>query len=61
MSRNRLLMASVVVLVLAALMGWQYRRYALVTACVENGGIWTGVTCRPDPGRIQIQRELQRS
>ncbi len=60
-SRNRLLVSVALGLIVAALMVWQYRRNALVRGCIEEGGIWTGVGCRPDPGRIHIQRELQRS
>lgn len=60
---NRFLMAGVASLVLVLLLTWQQHRIKLVTACVDNGGLWNGVTstCRPDLGRITIQRDLRRS
>jgi hypothetical protein len=60
---NRFLIAGVASLVLVLLLTWQQHRLKLVTACVDNGGIWNGAasTCRPDLGRITIQRDLRRS
>jgi hypothetical protein len=60
---NRFLIAGAVSLVLVLLLTWQHHRIKLVTACVDRGGIWNGVTssCRPDLGRITIQRDLRRS
>ncbi len=60
MSRSRLLIATALFVLVAALMAWQYRRHALVSACIETGGTWDGAACRADPGRIIIQRDLQR-
>lgn len=60
MSRNRLLISAALLLVVAALMAWQYSRHALVTACVADGGMWDGSSCKSDPRRIILQRELQR-
>jgi hypothetical protein len=60
---NRFLIAGVLSLVLVLLLTWQHHRVRLVTACVDRGGIWNGTTstCRPDLGRITIQRDLRRS
>jgi hypothetical protein len=63
MRRGRLLIAGAAALLLAVLIGWQYRRDQLVRACLENGGVWHGPhsACRQHPLRPIIQRELQRS
>lgn len=60
MNRRRILIAATLALVVTALMAWQFRRHALVTACVGEGGVWDGTTCRPDSRRIILQRDLQR-
>ena len=63
MSRNRIVLAAVALVVLATLLLWQRQRLNQVQACVAQGGIWDGSAsvCKPDPNRILIQRELQRS
>jgi hypothetical protein len=61
MNRNRLLFSAAMVLSLLILFAWQQSRGAQITACHDKGGIWTGATCRPEPGRIIIQRDLRRS
>jgi hypothetical protein len=60
---TRFLIAGVVSLILVLLLTWQHHRIKLVTACMDRGGVWNGATsiCRPDLGRITIQRDLRRS
>jgi hypothetical protein len=60
---NRFIIATCVSLVLVLLLVWQKHRVNLVTACADRGGLWNGKTstCRPDLGRITIQRDLRRS
>lgn len=59
MSRTRVAVAAVTVIVLAVLLGWQVRRERMVRACVEGGGVWHGAVsaCR----RPFLQRDLNRS
>lgn len=61
-TRTRLLLAGAAVLVLLALLGWQYRRERLMSACLEQGGQWTGSgsSCRFPDGRILIRPDLRR-
>ena len=63
LNRNRLLIAALAVIALGALLLWQRQRLDQVQACVTQGGLWDGAssTCKPDPNRIIIQRDLQRS
>jgi hypothetical protein len=60
---NKFLISGVVTLVLVLLLTWQQHRVKQVTACGDRGGLWNGATstCRPDLGRITIQRDLRRS
>ena len=60
---NKFLISGVVTLALVLLLTWQQHRVKQVTACVDRGGLWNGAssTCRPDLGRITIQRDLRRS
>jgi hypothetical protein len=61
MNRNRLLISAALVLTVITLLAWQQSRNSLIAACQEKGGIWSGNACRPEPGRIIIQRDLRRS
>ena len=62
MSRGRLVIAVLTVLVLAGLLGWQYQRERLVKACVDGGGVWHGPhsACKA-PVRPILQRDYHRS
>ena len=59
---NRLLIAAAAAIALVLLLLWQYHRLDQVQACIMQGGLWDGAssTCKPDPNRIIIQRDLQR-
>jgi hypothetical protein len=59
MSPARLLAAGLMLAVLAGLLGWQVHRERLVTACVEDGGLWHGA--RSECIRPILQRDYQRS
>lgn len=63
LSQKRILIALAAAILLAALTLWQRQRFDQVQACAAQGGIWDGQlsTCKPDPNRILIQRDLQRS
>lgn len=63
MSRQRIIIAVVSVMMLAALLLWQRQREQLIAACIGASGIWNGPKsrCDPDPHRITIQRNLHRS
>lgn len=61
---SRLTIAVVVILILAALLGWQNSRYRMVDRCIGEGGFWDGASsrCRDiPPPRIYIERDLKRS
>jgi hypothetical protein len=60
-NRNRLLISATLVVTLFLLLAWQQQRHNIVAACQDKGGQWNGSSCRPDPGRIIIQRDLRRS
>jgi hypothetical protein len=62
MSRGRLIVAGLVAVALAGLIGWQAHRERLVKACLEGGGDWYGPRsiCRA-PLRPILQRDYQRS
>jgi hypothetical protein len=60
-NRHRLLISATLILTLVALLAWQQQRHGLVASCQDKGGLWNGSACRPDPGRIIIQRDLRRS
>ncbi|MEQ1613560.1 MAG: hypothetical protein ABL904_12465 [Hyphomicrobiaceae bacterium] len=55
------MIAATLVVLVAALMAWEYQRHATVSACIKTGGTWDGTACRADPGRTILQRDLQRS
>jgi hypothetical protein len=61
MNRNRALISTLMVLSLIVLLAWQQQRAAKIASCQEKGGVWSGTTCRAEPGRILIQRDLRRS
>ena len=60
-SRRRRLAAALVLLGLAALMGWRQHRAALNDACISDGGIWTGSGCGRAPHAPILQRDLRRT
>ena len=62
MSRSRLIVAVLMLVALAALMEWQFRRERLVRACVDGGGVWYGAlsACKHQLRPI-LQRDLHRS
>jgi hypothetical protein len=62
MSRQRLVIAAITLIVLAVLLGWQFHRERLVKACLDGGGLWYGPhsTCKA-PIRPILQRDYQRS
>jgi hypothetical protein len=59
---RRLLVCAAAILVLGALLYWQWRRDRLVSDCNSAGGTWDGPasTCRLPAGRILIRPDLQR-
>lgn len=61
--RHRLIIAAVAILVLAALIGWQWWRERQMRACEEAGGAWVGASsrCVPPPGRPILTRPLERA
>jgi hypothetical protein len=62
MSRRRVIIAVLTLLVLAALLGWQLQRERLVKACVDGGGLWYGpLSACKAPIRPILQRDYQRS
>jgi hypothetical protein len=63
MSPTRLIVAAIVSLALAGLLGWQASRMRRVEACTADGKIWHGPTSKcvtPRPGPI-LERDLRRS
>jgi hypothetical protein len=58
----RWVVAGLAVLVLLALLGWQFYRDRLIDACREQGGRWDGAasSCRSPDGPIIIRPDLQR-
>ena len=62
LNHNRLLVAALAVIVLGLLLLWQHKRLDQVQACIMQSGLWDGAssTCKPDPNRVLIQRDLQR-
>ena len=60
--RLRWLVAGIALLLLLALLGWQFHRERLMAACHEQGGQWDGAasSCRFPDGRIIIRPDLQR-
>lgn len=60
MSRQRLLAALALAVVVLGLAVWQIRRERLMRACSAEQGIWDGTVCKPDERRIRIQRDLHR-
>ena len=61
MNKNRLVITAAMVLTLIVLVAWQLKRNAQIAECHAGGGAWNGAICRPEPGRIIIQRDLRRS
>ena len=62
MSRQRIVIAALTLLMLAGLLSWQFQRERLVKACLDGGGLWYGPqsTCKA-PIRPILQRDYQRS
>ena len=61
MSRARLIIAVLLIVIVGLLFGWQAHREQLVRACLNSGGAWTGSACGPQPPRPILQRDLRRS
>jgi hypothetical protein len=63
MTRTRILIALGIVAALAALLAFQRHRQALMTACIERGGVWRGAetTCELKPFGPILKRALERS
>jgi len=57
----RLAVVVALMLVVAALFGWQWQREQLVKACAAKGGSWDGASCGPPRIRPILRRDLQRS
>jgi hypothetical protein len=62
MTRSRLLLAALMLVALAVLMEWQFRRERMVKACMDGGGIWYGAqsACKHQQRPILL-RDLHRS
>ena len=62
MSRQRVVIAVLTLLVLAGPLGWQAHREHLVKACLDAGGLWHGPRsmCKA-PIRPILQRDYHRS
>ena len=62
MSRQRLIVAVLTLMVLAGLLGWQFQRERLVKACLDAGRLWYGPqsACKA-PIRPILQRDYHRS
>lgn len=61
MTRVQVVIAAVMAVALAGLLGWQMQRERLVKACLETGGIWHGQQSACRNLRPILQRDLQRS
>lgn len=61
MTRTRWAVVVVAVLVLIALMGWQYLRERQMARCLETGGTWDGPNSRCVPSGPILQRDIYRS
>lgn len=62
MSMWRKLLAIVALVVLVALLAWQWRRERLVSACLQSGGVWDGRQSRclqPLPSPL-LRRGIER-
>ncbi|MBX9589104.1 MAG: hypothetical protein K2X43_07360 [Hyphomonadaceae bacterium] len=62
MSPQRLTIAALTTVALAALVAWQLRREHSVKACLDSGGVWHGPASACKPHRRPIlRRDLERS
>ena len=61
MSRNKVIAAGLIVVLLVLLFGWQFHRERLVQACLSSGGAWDGRVCGPPSVRPILRRALERS
>ncbi|MAI48347.1 MAG: hypothetical protein CMB79_21415 [Filomicrobium sp.] len=57
---NKLIAATLMMMLLAGLLAWQSHRWTMVSDCRASGGVWDGTSskCRLVPARIFIEREL---
>ena len=60
---SRRTVAAAVVVVLVALLGWQWSRERTIEACRREGGLWDGASsvCLPAPARPILRRGIERS
>lgn len=63
MSHKRWIMAGAMLMVLAALIGWQKHREHLMETCLSQGRTWNGPLSRCESPRIGpiLRRSLERS
>jgi hypothetical protein len=61
MTRLQVVLAAVVAVGLAGLLGWQMQRERLVKACLDAGGVWHGQQSACRNLRPILQRDLRRS
>ena len=61
MTRARWAVVVGAVVVLIALLAWQYLRQREIARCLEKGGTWDGASSRCVPAGPILQRDIYRS